>query len=396
MKCTPKSEVYTRISNFQRELQDKNIDGAIVLLNSDMFYFTGTVQKSFLYMPCDGEPILMVKRSMRRALDESPLKNIVPIKSPRQIPQVLSDFGYDSIKKIGLELDVLPFNIYTTYKNMFPDAKFYDVSPLIRGIRAVKSLYEIQLLQNAVSIIGESFLQVPSFLREGMSEMELAALFEAEMRKRGYSGFCRTRAFNQEFFYGNVCTGESGFYPSFFDGPVGGSGPSVSHSQGAGWKRVNKNEVVYIDYTCVIEGYAGDQTRVFCMGQLTPKMVKAFDDAVLIESEVAKSIKPGTLAEEPYFLALKMAEEMGYKDNFMGYKEDRVKFLGHGIGLELDEWPVLAKGFKSPIMPGMTFAMEPKFVFPEGCIGTENSFVMTETGLKNMATIPEVITYLDK
>ena len=93
-------------------------------------------------------------------------------------------------------------------------------------------------------------------------------------------------------------------------------------------------------------------------------------------------------------MALKMAEEMGYKDNFMGYKEDKVKFLGHGIGLELDEWPVLAKGFKMPIVPGMTFAMEPKFVFPEGAIGIENSFVMTEKGPENMSTIPDVITYV--
>lgn len=395
MQCTLKSEIYNRISNFQQKLQNKNIDGAIILLNSDMFYFTGTVQNSFLYIPDNGEPVLMVKRSMRRAREETPLKNIVPIKSPRQIPQILSDFGCNSMKKIGFELDVLPFNIYKIYKNIFTDAELYDVSPYIRGIRAVKSPYEIQLLRNAVGVIDESFLQVPSFLREGMTEVELAALFEAEMRKRGYSGCCRMRAFNQEFFYGNVCTGNSGFYPSFFDGPVGGSGVSIAHPQGAGWKKVNRNEVVYIDYTCIIEGYSGDQTRIFCIGELTPKMVKAFEDAVLIESEVAKSIKPGTRAEEPYFLALKMAEEMGYKDNFMGYKEDRVKFLGHGIGLELDDWPVLAKGSKIPIMPGMTFAMEPKFVFPEGAVGTESSFVMTETGLENMTTIPEVITYLD-
>lgn len=395
MQCTLKSEIYNRISNFQQKLQNKNIDGAIILLNSDMFYFTGTVQNSFLYIPDNGEPVLMVKRSMRRAREETPLKNIVPIKSPRQIPQILSDFGCDSMKKIGFELDVLPFNIYKIYKNIFAHAELCDVSPYIRAIRAVKSPYEIQLLRNAVGVIDESFLQVPSFLKEGMTEVELAALFEAEMRKRGYSGCCRMRAFNQEFFYGNVCTGNSGFYPSFFDGPVGGSGVSIAHPQGAGWKKVNRNEVVYIDYTCIIEGYSGDQTRIFCIGELTPKMVKAFEDAVLIESEVVKSIKPGTRAEEPYFLALKMAEEMGYKDNFMGYKEDRVKFLGHGIGLELDDWPVLAKGSKIPIMPGMTFAMEPKFVFPEGCIGTENSFVMTETGLENMTTIPEAITYLD-
>jgi len=394
MKCTPELEIYTRISCFQKKIIEQELDGAIILLNSDIFYFTGTVQNSFLYIPAVGEPVLMVKRGLQRGLEESPLKNIVSIKSVNQIPEILYEFGYTVINRVGMELDVVPFNIYKTYKKVFSKTEFYDISNLIKEIRAVKSPYEIELLHNAIHVIDEAFLSVPSFLKEGMSEIELASLFEAEMRKRGYSGGCRMRAFNQEFFYGNVCTGESGFYPNFFDGPVGGAGVSLSHPQGAGWKKIKRDEVIYIDYTCIIEGYSGDQTRIFCMGELTPKMLKAFEDSVLIQSEIVKAIKPGISAEEPYFIALKLAEEMGYKDNFMGYKENKVKFLGHGIGLELDEWPVLAKGFKMPIVPGMTFAMEPKFVFPEGAIGIENSFVMTEKGPEKISTVPDIITYV--
>lgn len=394
MNYTPKSKIYTRISCFQKKLIKQELDGAIILLNSDIFYFTGTVQNSFLYIPASGEPVLMIKRSLQRGLEESSLKNIVPIKSPKQITEVLSQFGYTDTNRIGMELDVVPFNIYKTYKEIFSQAEFYDISHLIKETRAIKSPYEIKLLRSAIGVIDKAFVSVPSFLKEGMSEIELAALFEAEMRKEGYSGCCRTRAFNQEFFYGNVCTGDSGFYPSFFDGPVGGAGVSLSHPQGAGWKKIKRNEVIYIDYTCIIEGYSGDQTRIFCMGELTPKMLKAFEDAVLIQSELVKAMKPGISAEEPYFMALKLAEEMGYKDNFMGYKENKVKFLGHGIGLELDEWPILAKGFKMPIVQGMTFAIEPKFVFPEGAIGIENSFVMTEKGPENMSIIPDVITYV--
>ncbi|WP_425059932.1 putative peptidase [Sporomusa carbonis] len=394
MDFTPKSEIETRTYNFQKKLTDQGLDGAIIVLNSDMFYFTGTVQNSFLYIPAGGEPVLMVKKSLRRGQEESPLKNVVSLKSPKEIPGILAAFNYTGFDKIGLELDVLPFNIYKTYKKIFPNTEFSDISPAIKEIRAVKSSYEIELIRNALGVIDKAFLAVPSFLHEGMLEIELAALFEAEMRKRGYSGGRKMRAFNQDFFFGNICTGNSGFCPNFFDGPVGGLGVTVSHPQGAGWKRINRNEAIYIDYTCVIQGYTGDQTRIFCIGELNPRMVKAFEDAVLIESEILKVMKPGTPAEEPYLLAVKLAEEMGYKDNFMGYKEDKVKFIGHGIGLELDEWPILAKGFKTPIMPGMTFALEPKFVFPEGAIGTENSFVMTENGPESLSITPEVITYV--
>jgi len=393
MKLTPKAEIDSRIAKLQEHLTKQNLNGTIIVLNTDMFYFTGTVQTSYLYVPVSGEPVLMIKKSIKRGRSESPINNIIPINSPKEIPGILASFGYTNFDRLGFELDVLPFNLFRMYKKLFPDTEIIDISPAIKEIRAIKSPYEVELLKDALNVIDKAHRAVPSFLHEGMLEIELAALFEAEMRKRGYSGCCKMRAFNQDFFYGNTCTGGNGVFPSFFDGPVGGAGVAATHPHGAGWKKVNRNEVVFIDYTCVVHGYTGDQTRIFCMGELTPKMVKAFDDALIIQSEVIKSIKPGTLAEEPYLIAIKLAEEMGYKDNFMGYMEDKVKFIGHGIGLELDELPILAKGMKTPIVPGMTFALEPKFVFLDGAIGTENSFLMTADGPEYLSITPEVITY---
>lgn len=394
MEITPITEIQSRISKFQQKLSEQATDGAIVLLQSDLFYFAGTVQNSYLFVPADGQPVLMVKKSLTRGQQESPLKNIVAVNSPKQIPEILAEYGYTGLKKIGLELDVLPVNLYNSYKKIFPEAMFVDVSTAIKEIRAVKSAYEIEIMRGALAVIDQAFRAVPSFLREGMTELELAALFEAEMRKRGFAGPSKMRAFNQDFFLGNVCTGGSGFYPNYFDGPVGGQGASIAQPQGAGWKKINRNEVIYIDYTTIVKGYTGDQTRIFCIGELSPKLVKAYDDALLIEAEIVKSIKPGTPAEEPYLLAVKLATELGYQDNFMGYKPDQVKFIGHGIGLELDELPVLAKGLKMPLVPGMTFALEPKFVFAEGAIGTENSFVMTENGPEYLSITPQVITYV--
>ncbi|SFL93527.1 M24 family metallopeptidase [Pelosinus propionicus] len=388
------TELEIRTQHFQDKLAKQELDGAIILLNSDLFYFTGTVQNSFLFIPVSGDPVLMVKKSLQRGREESPLKNIVPIKHPREIPGILASFGYAAFANIGMELDVLSFNLYQAYKKIFLQAELRDISPAIKEIRAIKSPFEIERIRNSLRVADQAFLTIPTFLREGMPEIEVAALFEAELRKRGYSGCCKMRSFNQEFFYGNVCSGGSGFYPSYFDGPVGGTGVAASNPQGAGWKKIARNEAVYVDYTCIIEGYTGDQTRIFCIGELTPRMEKAFSDAVLIQAEVLKTLRPGSLAEDSYLLALQLAEEMGYKDHFMGYKENQVKFLGHGIGLELDEWPIFANGVKTPIQPGMTFALEPKFVFPEGAIGTENSFVMTEEGPEYLSITPEVITYL--
>ncbi|MBU2701789.1 Xaa-Pro aminopeptidase [Sporomusaceae bacterium BoRhaA] len=394
MDLTPKAEIDARTAHLQQKLSQQGLDGALILLNSDMFYFAGTVQNAFLYVPAQGESVLMIKRSLQRGKNESPLMNIVAIRSPKEIPTLLASFGYKSLDNVGMELDVLPFNLYQMYKNIFSNAELSDISPAIKEIRVIKSSYEIGFLRKALKVSDEAFKTVPDFLREGMPEIELAALFEAELRKRGFAGCCKLRAFNQEFFYGDVCSGESGFFPSFFDGPIGGPGVCVSHPNGAGWKKVRRNEPVLIDYTSIIQGYTGDQTRMFCIGELSPKLEQAFQAALQIETEVLKIMKPGTPAEEPYLLALKLAEKFGYQDYFMGYKKDRVKFLGHGIGLELDEWPIFAKGFKNPLLPGMTFALEPKFIFPDGAIGIENSFVMTETGPESLSITPEAITYV--
>jgi len=394
MDLTPKQEIDSRIGSLQQLQQQQELTGTLIILNSDLFYFAGTVQNSYLYVPAQGEVVLMVKKSLHRAQQESTLKNIVGIKSPKEIPSILAGFGYTNLGKIGMELDVLPFNLYKMYQGIFPGAQLCDISPTIKEIRGIKSPYEVEILRKALFVADQAFQTVPKYLREGMLEIELAALFEAELRRRGYAGCCKMRAFNQEFFFGDVCSGASGFIPSFFDGPIGGSGVCVSHPNGAGWKKISRNEPVLIDYTSIIQGYTGDQTRMFCIGELSPAMEKAFEASLLIEKEVLKVMKPGTAMEEPYLLALKLAAEMGYKDNFMGYKEDRAKFLGHGIGLELDEWPIFAKGFKQPLLPGMTFALEPKFVFSEGAIGTENSFVMTEAGPELLSMTPEIITYV--
>lgn len=395
MILTPKKEINARIKNFQKELAAKEFDGAVIILNSDLFYLTGTVQNAHLFVPAQGEPVMAIRKSLNRGREESPLPNIVPMKSPKELPGILASFGYNKLDKIGMELDVLPVNSYGNYRKMFPDADITDVTPLIKQVRSIKSPFEIDQLREAGRVIDSAYREVPRVLREGMTEVELSSLFEAALRRGGLAGSSKMRAFNQDYFIGNVCSGRSGVYPSYFDGPVGGSGMTPAYPQGAGTKLINRNEVVYIDYTCVINGYTIDQTRIFCMGKLDPKLENAFKAALQINEELVKFMQPGMPWEDAYYLAVKMAEDMGYKDIFMGYKDDKVRFVGHGIGLELDELPVFAPGLKNPLKPGMTFALEPKFVFPEGAVGIENSFVMTDKGPEYLSITPLDITYVD-
>ncbi|MDD2463992.1 MAG: Xaa-Pro peptidase family protein [Desulfobulbus sp.] len=391
MLYTPKSEIDARIQLFQTTLDQLGLDGALIIHHTNLFYFSGTSQSAHLFIPRAGKPLLMVRKSYARACKESPLEEILDVKSLKAIPGLLKEKGF-SVDNIGLELDVIPYNTWQFYKKVFQECNFRDISDGIKRIRTVKSAYEVDLLQRACGVLDQVFAEVPGWLREGMTEIELASLFEGGMRKRGYGGCSKMRAFNQDFFMGNVTTGASGAAATYFDGPVGGCGLTPANNpHGAGWKAIGRNEVVYIDYTCVINGYTADGARMFVIGDVSEQLQKAHAASLEIQAALVAMIRPGILCEEVYVKSVELAEQMGLEANFMGIGNDKVRFIGHGVGLELDEYPIFAQGVKMPLATGMTFALEPKFVFAEGAIGTENTFVLAETGPQVLTRAPEDI-----
>lgn len=386
MLYTPKSEIDARIQLFQTTLDQMGIDGALIIHHTNLFYLSGSSQSGHLFIPRSGQPILMVRKSFVRASQESPLTEILDVKSMKAIPDLLVEKGF-SLDAIGLELDVVPYNTWQLYKKVFKDTHFSDISEALKRIRTIKSAHEIDLLQRACGVLDQVFAEVPSMVREGMTEIELASQFEAGMRKRGYGGCSKMRAFNQDFFMGNVTTGSSGAAPTYFDGPVGGCGLTPANNpHGAGWKTIGRGEVIYIDYTCVINGYTADGARMFVIGDVSEQLRAAHAAALTIQEALVAMIKPGMLCEEVYGRSVELAAELGLEEHFMGIGNDRVRFIGHGVGLELDEYPIFAKGVKMPLAVGMTFALEPKFVFAEGAIGTENTYVLTNEG-------PRVLTH---
>jgi Xaa-Pro aminopeptidase len=392
MLYTPKSEIDARIQLFQTTLDQMGIDGALIIHHTNLFYLSGTSQSGHLFIPRSGQPILMVRKSFVRASQESPLTEILDVKSMKAIPDLLVEKGF-SLDAIGLELDVVPYNTWQLYKKVFKDTHFSDISEALKRIRTIKSAHEIDLLQRACGVLDQVFAEVPSMVREGMTEIELASQFEAGMRKRGYGGCSKMRAFNQDFFMGNVTTGASGAAPSYFDGPVGGCGLTPANNpHGAGWKTIGRGEVIYIDYTCVINGYTADGARMFVIGDVSPQLRAAHAAALTIQEALVAMIKPGMLCEEVYGRSVELAAELGLEEHFMGIGNDRVRFIGHGVGLELDEYPIFAKGVKMPLAVGMTFALEPKFVFAEGAIGTENTYVLTYEGPQALTRASEAIT----
>ena len=392
---TPKKEIDSRIGQIQSHLKKKESTGAIISHHTNLFYFSGTSQNGLLFIPCEGKPVLMIKKSFERALKESAIEHIVELNSYKNARQIILDSGYNDFSNIGFELDVIPYNTYLFYQKIFTDFTITDVSLIIKIIRSIKSDYEIDLIRKSCKNNDNGFKKVPLMVQEGMTEVELAGLFEAQLRKGGLGGGTKIRTFNQDFLFGNIVSGSNCSIPTYFNGPVGGQGLTPANNpHGASWKKIERNEAIYIDYACVNNGYTSDTARIFSIGSLPDDLIKAHEVALEIQNIIACTIKIGISCKSVYEKACKIANKYGLLENFMGLGKNRVSFIGHGVGLELDEIPVFAPRIETLMQSGMTFALEPKFVFPNGAVGIENTFVLTYKGMEKLNTVEENIVQI--
>lgn len=386
-----KAESVRRVARLQEQLQAKGIDAALIIYPIDIYYFAGTRQNSLLYVPAAGEPMLLVRKSLSRARLEAVISDIRPFPSSKEFSALFAE----EIKKIGITFDVVPVQQHNFYAKLLPGREFVDISGVNRELRSVKSPWELERMRESGRKTCSVFLQVPGFLRAGMRELDLAAEFECRLRKTGGEGYVRMRAFNQELFMGLALSGASAETPGFFDGAVTGRGLSNAMPQGASLAPILAGSPVFIDYTGVFDGYIVDMTRVFALGPLSETLLHAFETSIAIQSYLARSLTPGAICEELFLGAADMAEKAGLGRYFMGPPGENARFVGHGVGLELDEFPVIAQGFKVALQAGQTIAIEPKFVIPgQGVIGIENTFAVSEAGGEKITDIPDDIVFI--
>lgn len=384
------SEAMQRVVNIQAQLQAKGVDGALFIFPIDVYYFSGTRQNSTLWIPSNGEPVLMVCKSLSRAKAESSLSDIRPFPSSKEFPLLFTE----DVQKIGFTFDVAPVQQLNYYSKFLPGREFVDISAANREVRSVKSAFEIDQLRLSGTSLSSIFTTVPEYLKAGMRELDLAAEFEYRLRKIGNEGYVRMRAFNQELF-GGLAVSSGGASYGFFDGAVTGKGLSNASPQGASRELICENSPIMIDFTGVFNGYITDMTRIFVIGELDPELQRAFDLALEIQEHLQNNLKPGAICEELFLQAAEIAGKGGLGEHFMGMPGEQAKFVGHGVGLELDEFPVLAQGFKVALQIGQSIAIEPKFVFPgKGVIGIENTFVVTENGGEKITDIDDRIVFL--
>jgi Xaa-Pro dipeptidase len=390
----PVPEISRRITALQDHLIELGLGGCLLLQNTDIFYFAGTMQSGTLFIPAQGGPTFWIRRSLDRARIESPLNDI-------RLQDTLSKTCREIItrlqagKSLGLELDVLPTRIFQRYANELPQIQLSDISPLIRSLRFLKSDYELECINKACSITGEVFATAKTLIKPGITELELQAELEYQARIRGHLGIARMRGWNNEMCFGHVISGAAAAVRGYLDAPTNGIGLSPAFPQGATVNPLEPGIPVSIDFMINYQGYLTDATRMFCLGEPDKKLARAHQDLLELNKKLLAAIRPGITAGSIFEMSMDLADKMGYSDNFLGSGHDRVSFVGHGVGLEVDEFPFLARGGTQVLEPGMVFALEPKFIFPGRGVATiENTYLLTKDGCRRLTTDDENIFVL--
>ncbi|MDQ1274956.1 MAG: Xaa-Pro dipeptidase, partial [Euryarchaeota archaeon] len=377
----PLIELKNRMRCFRKKMDTSNPDWEIAVIFSkiNLYYFTGTMQDGMLIIPKNEEAAFWVRRSYERALEESLFSSIEPMNSFRDAAKDIGRFP----DAVYLETEVVPIALYQRFQKYFPFKNIKSVDSQVCAIRSVKSKYELSLLREAGKI-HQHVLEdlVPEMLREGMSEADLSTELFSVLVKEGHHGACRFGMFDTEMILGNVCFGESSIYPTYFNGPGGKLGLSpAAPVLGSRDRKLRKGDLVFVDVGCGVDGYHTDKTTTYMFGSSLPQYaIDIHNKCVDIQNEAASILKPGIAPSEIYNTIINELDKE-FLQNFMGFGNRKVKFLGHGVGLLIDETPVIAEGFDEPLQEGMVFALEPKRGIENiGMVGIENTFIVTPDG----------------
>ncbi len=377
----PVAELNSRIARFREQMDQTNPGWELTAIFSkiNQYYFTGTMQDGVLFIPRSDEAVFWVRRSYERALEESEFPLIRPMETYRDPASRMPILP----GTIYLEKEIIPMGMLERFLRYFPFASIESADSQISRVRSVKSEYELTLMRQSGKIhrrVMEDL--IPGMLREGMSELEFFCDMFTAFINEGHQGIVRWGMFGAESILGHAAFGVSSLYPTSMNSPGGnyGMSPAVPMN-GSPDRRLRMGDLIYIDTGCGVGGYHSDKTMTYMFGRSIPDTaIEAHQQCVDIMKKVASMLRPGAIPSVIYNEVMSSLSP-AFRDNFMGYGKRTVKFIGHGIGLTIDEPPVIANGFNEPIREGMVFAVEPKKGIPEiGLVGTENTYIVTPQG----------------
>ena len=361
-------------------------DALLITDYANIFYLTGRVFAGQIYLPLEGEMICFVRRPVDLEGDGT-----VRIRKPEEMAQTI---GLNAPARLGLELDITAWSAVKRLSAVFPEAEIVNASPIMRMARAVKTDLEIERVRRSGVAHDEVYSRIPRLYSEGMTDLQLQVEIERESRLKGCLGMFRISGTSMETFMGSLIAGDNADAPSPYDFAMGGAGLDPSLPVGANDSTILPGNTVMVDLNGNFTGYMTDMSRVYSLGEISELARKAHQCSIDIHRMIAKAAVPGTPAKALYEMALELVKERGLESYYMGHRQ-QAGFIGHGVGIEINELPVIAPRSRDIIERNNVIALEPKFVIPHtGPVGIENTYRVTDTGLECLTNSPEEIISL--
>ncbi len=380
-------EFQRRLSRVRAAMREINADLALITDYANTYYLTGRVFTGIIAILESGKVYFFVRRPVGLTGE-----SVIEIRKPEDILSVPEIAG---AAKVALEMDITSYSSIERMKAMFPTAGFLNFSPAMRQVRSVKTEAEIELMRSSGISHTHVYSHIPKMYQEGMTDIELQVAVERMARLEGCLGEFRISGDSMELYMGSVLTGENADNPSPYDFAMGGGGINPSLPVGANGSVISRGNTVMVDMNGDFTGYMTDMTRVFALGEISDLAAKAHDCSRKICRRFEEIARPGVPAKEIYEMAAGMAREAGLEGYFMGHRQ-KAGFVGHGLGIEINELPVLAPRSRDILQTGNVIAIEPKFVIPHvGAVGIENTYVIYPDHVECLTNAPEEIISLN-
>lgn len=383
------NDLQLKWARLQQAMRQEGFDGCLLSVDVNLYYTTGRIYSGYFYLGAEGDPWFFVKRPSGFSDDR-----VLYLRKPEQLPELFAEHGIPMPKNLLLEADELTYTEYERLRQIFKPDNLSNATLYMRLLREIKTPWEIGQFRISAARHAEVYAGIPDCFRPGMTDLEFQFEIEKRMRQHGSIGLFRAFGANMDIFMGSILAGENAETPSPFDFALGGGGIGPSCPLGANGTLLKEGTAVMVDMAGNYTAYMTDMTRVFSVGKLSDLAYRAHQTALDIQQEIEATARPGTICSELYERAARKAEKEGLSSYFMGTRQ-QAKFVGHGIGIQINELPVLTPRSKEALQPGMVFALEPKFVIPSvGAVGIENSFLVTEEGLEKLTLCTEEIIEL--
>lgn len=387
-----KPELDLRLEKIRRQMKVRNADAILIASSTNLFYMSGCVFRGYIYI--DKEPAKSPLFFFVLPSEAPETGGCIQIHKPENIINNLTELGYGKPGILALEYGDMLYSDIQRLKKCFPDAEFTDATPMLRAARMIKTPYEIKMMESDGLHQAAVYSRIKHCYNEDMTDLEFQIEIERVLRLEGCLGYLRAAGSRMELNMGSVLNGDNADNPSPYDFAMGGEGADPSLPCGANGMTMLHGTTVMVDMNGGFNGYQTDMTRCWTIGDVPELAMKAHRCSMNILRELEKTGRPGTEISKLYERAVEMAAAEGLADYFMGHRS-KARFIGHGVGIELNEAPVVMERNHEPLRENMTIALEPKFVIPHvGAVGVENTYQVTLEGLRNLTVLSEDLEQL--